>query len=361
MAENKDGQEKTEQATQRRLDDGRDKGQVSKSMDVTTASILLLGGLAVYIVGGPFFQNYINFMGQVLGNSSQINVSYQAVLEYYPGMLGYISAMLLPVMLIIFFIILFAEISQVGLKVATKKFSELDDLKKIFKIGAGLKKIFFSSRSLFELVKNFAKIFILGIVIYSTIYGEFDNVVSISEKPFQKIAPFMVSLALEIVIKMGILYIIIAVADYIYQKWKFKEDMKMTKQEVKDETKQQEGDPKIKAQLRSLMRSRIRRLMIDNVKDADVVVTNPTHFAVALKYKHGKMGSPQVVAKGADFLAMQIREKANEYDVIIVEDPPLARTLFYSVDVDQEIPESLFKAVASVLAYVYSIKGQKTN
>ena len=359
MAENKDGQEKTEQATKRRIDDGRDRGQVAKSIDVTTAAILLFGGTSVFIIGGPFFSNYRGFMSSLLHNSSQLDVTYQNVLNYYPSLLGYISLMLVPIMLLIFAITLTSEISQVGLKVATKKFSELEDLKKIFRIGAGLKKIFFSSRSIFELIKNFAKIFVLGIVIYSTIAGEFDTVVSISEKPYQGIGPYMVSLALEILIKVGVLYIIIAISDYIFQKWKFSQDMKMTKQEVKDEQKQQEGDPKVKSQLRALMKSRIRSLMVDNVKDADVVVTNPTHFAVALKYSQGNMNSPIVVAKGLDFIAKQIRDKAEEHNVIIYEDPPLARTLFYSVDVEQEIPETLFKAVAQVLAYVYSIKGEK--
>lgn len=249
--------------------------------------------------------------------------------------------------------------SQVGVKIAWKKFSEGEDFKKIFKIGSGLKKIFFSSRSIFELAKNFAKIILLGSIIFTTLYSNMESVLSVGEKPFMEIGSLMSGLALEILLKMGIIYIIIAIADYIYQKWKFKEDMKMTKQEVKDEHKQMEGDPKVKGQFRSLMRQRVRKAMINAVSEADVVITNPTHFAVAIKYDQDMMGAPRVIAKGADFIAMQIREKAKENDVVIYEEPPLARALYYNVEVNQEIPENLFRAVAEILAYVYSLKENK--
>lgn len=359
MAENQDGSEKTEDATRKRLEDGRERGQVSKSMDVTTSAVLLIGGLAVFVFGIPLINNYMSFMTSVLQNSAQININYENFISYYPKIIAYIAGLILPVVLIIFFIVLTSEVSQVGLKVAWKKFSEFEDLKKIFKIGSGLKKIFFSSRSIFELVKNFAKVILLGAIIFTTLYGNIETVLSIVEKPFMYIGTLMSSLALEILLKMGVVYTLIAFADYIYQKWKFKEDMKMTKQEVKDEHKQMEGDPKVKGQFRSLMRQRVRKAMISAVSEADVVITNPTHFAVAIKYDQDKMGAPRVIAKGADFIAMQIREKAKENNVVIYEEPPLARVLYYNVEVNQEIPENLFRAVAEVLAYVYSLKEKK--
>lgn len=361
MAENKEGQEKSEDATRKRLDDGRDRGQVSKSADVTTSAVLLIGGLSVFVFGIPLINNYMTFMSHILQNSSQISINYENFISYYPKIIGYTAGLILPVILIIFFIVLSSEVSQVGLKVAWKKFSEAEDLKKIFKIGAGLKKIFFSSRSIFELVKNFAKITFLGAVIFTTLYGNFEQVLSMVEKPYMEIGLLMSSLALEILIKMGIVYMLIAFSDYIYQKWKFKQDMKMTKQEVKDEHKQIEGDPRVKGQFRSLMRQRVRKAMINSVSEADVVITNPTHFAVAIKYDQGKMFAPRVVAKGADFIAKQIREKAKENNVVIYQEPPLARALYYNVDINQEIPENLFKAVAEVLAYVYSLKESKIN
>jgi len=361
MAENKDGQEKSEVATRHRLDEGRLRGQTSKSVDVTTSAILLFGGVSVFTLASFYAPLYRDFTSEILSQVAQTEVNYQSLMESIPKLYSFMASILLPLMFLVFFVSLASEIGQVGLKFASKKFSELDDLKKIFKIGAGIKKIFFSPRSLFELVKNFAKILFLGIVIYITISSEFDNIIAIQEKGFDEITPYMMSLALEILIKIGILYLIIAYSDYIFQKWRFSEDMKMTKQEVKDEHKQQEGDPKLKNYLRGLMRARIRRMMIDNVSDADVVITNPTHFAVALKYQQESGEAPIVVAKGADFIAAQIRDKAEEYGIVIYEEAPLARTLFYSVEVDQEIPDNLFKAVAEVLAYVYSIHGDKTK
>ncbi len=361
MAENKDGQDKSERATKHRLSEGRLKGQTSKSTDVTTSAILLFGGTAVFALSTFYAPMYRDFTKSILTNVAQTSVNYESLLDSIPQLFGFLAGLVLPLMIFIFLITLGAEVSQVGLKFASKKFSELDDLKKIFKIGAGFKKIFFSPRSIFELVKNFAKIFFLGIVIYVTISSEFESIIAIQEKEFDEITPYMISLALEILIKVGILYLIIAYADFIFQKWRFAEDMKMTKQEVKDEHKQQEGDPKLKNYLRGLMRSRIRRMMIDNVSEADVVITNPTHFAVALKYQQGTGQAPVVVAKGADFIAAQIRDKANEHGVVIYEEPPLARTIFYSVEVDEEIPDDLFKAVAEVLAYVYSIKNQNVD
>ena len=146
--------------------------------------------------------------------------------------------------------------------------------------------------------------------------------------------------------------------DYFYQKYKFRQDMKMTKQEVKEENKQTEGDPKIKARLRAIMRQRFRKMMMKGAGDADVVITNPTHFAVALQYKHGDMEAPVVVAKGVDYLAQQIKKIAEEKGIPVVEEPPLARNLYYNVDINEEIPEDLFKAVAQILAYVYQLRGQ---
>jgi len=356
MAENKEGQEKSEPASKKKMDDGRLRGQISKSTDVTTSAVILLGGISIFIFGGPFIDNYKSFMGYFLQNSAQIPLSYQNFIDYYPKIIGYIATILLPIVLMIFFIVLASEIGQVGLKVATKKFSEFEDLKKIFKIGSGLKKIFFSSRSLFELAKNFAKIGFLGFIIFWQLYSNFDDIISISEKPFQEIGSFMFLLAMKITMIMGLVYILIAYSDYIFQKWKHKVDMKMTKQEVKDEVKQQDGDPKIKAQFKALIRQRLRKMMVSSVADADVVITNPTHFAVALKYKHGDSTAPIVIAKGIDFIALQIRMKAEEFNVPIVEEPPLARTLYQNVEVNQEIPEDLFKAVAQILAYVYSLK-----
>jgi flagellar biosynthetic protein FlhB len=359
MAENKDGQEKTEQATAKRLTDARETGQVAKSQDVTTAGVLLVGTLVVFLFGPSIAQSIRGFMTTVLHNSAYYEISDSNVVFYFNALMGFFVKILLPLLLVIFAITFVGEVSQIGIKIATKKFTEGLQFKQIFNPFSGIKKIFFSSRSLFELGKSLAKIFILGLVVYSVLNGKDEDIVALLEKPFTEMSNFMFSLSFELAIKVGVVYIIIAVSDFYYQKWRFAEDMKMTKKEVKEESKQTEGDPQIKARLRGLMRQRMRKMMLRKVQDADVVITNPTHFAAALQYKQGQIGAPVLIAKGADFLAKQIREIAEKANVVIVEDPPLCRMIYHNVELDAEIPEELFKAVAQVLAYVYHFKEQR--
>lgn len=359
MAENKEGQEKTEAATPKRLREAKEKGQVSKSTDITTSVMLLIGGMSLFVFGANIYSKLIKFFDYSFRNAWSINLSESNILKMYPDLIAFIAALILPLLLLFTFLILAAEISQVGLTVATKKWTDPETYKKIFKIGSGLKRIFFSSQSFFELLKSIAKVLLLGSVIIWIIYNDLESIVTIPLQNYTALIEMMGELSFKIVLAVGLVYIIIAVSDLIFQKWKHKEDMKMTKQEVKDETKQTEGDPHIKGKLKGLIRSRFRKMMVQNVAEADVVVTNPTHFAVALKYDNKKMGAPRVIAKGADFLAARIREVARENGVEIVEDPPLARTLFFNVEVDMEVPENLYKAVAQVLAYVFSLKGKR--
>jgi len=222
--------------------------------------------------------------------------------------------------------------------------------------------MFFSGRAYFELAKSLLKIAILGWVVYSVLKKYIDWDLSLLGKPLNEIPSLMFKVTFELITKVGAVFILIAVADWFYQKYRYKEDLKMTKEEVKEEARQSEGDPTVKARLRGLMRQRVRKLILKNIQArADVVVTNPTHFAVALEYKPYKMPAPVVVAKGVDYMALKIREIAMENSVPIVEEPPLAQALYYSVDIDEEIPEFLFKAVAQVLAYVYYVKDGKNN
>ncbi len=360
MAENQDGQEKTELATPRRLDESRNKGQVAKSVDVTTAGILLFGGLTVYSFGGPFIRNYQDFMKEILRNSASIKITEANVPALFNKFIITVAEFVLPIILIVFAIALAGEVAQVGFKFATKKFTEGLRFKQIFNPFGGIKRIFFSTNSIFELFKNLLKIVILGLVVWSVLYNKDAMMISLMERPFTEIGVFMGAIAFELLWKVGLMYIFIAVADFYYQKWKFREDMKMTKKETKDESRQSEGDPMVKSRIRSIMRNRLRKLMMSKVPKADVVIVNPTHFAVALQYKSGDMNAPMVVAKGVDFLAQKIKEIAAINDVPIIENPPLARELYKFVDIDQEVPERLFKAVAEVLAYVYSLK-KKSN
>jgi flagellar biosynthetic protein FlhB len=355
VAENKDGQEKTESATPKRLDDARDKGQVAKSTDITTASIILLGGLGIYIFAENIFNRSKDFMTTVLLNITQIEITDTNAVKIIYNMFELTATLVFPIIIIIFIASIFGEVSQIGFKIATKKFTEGLRWKQIFNPFSQLKKIFFSANSIFELTKNFFKLFLLGMVIYSVVADKEVELISLVERPFSDLVSFMASLSIEIVFKTGVVYIIIALSDHYYQKWKFGEDMKMTKNELKDENKQMEGDQFVKSRMRALMRSQLRQTMMKNVPEADVIITNPTHYAVALRYKQGQDNAPIVIAKGLDFLAQKIKEIGKENNIPIVENPPLARAIYADCEVEQEVPEALFKAVAEVLAYVYSL------
>jgi len=361
MAETPDGMEKTEQATPKRLEEARQRGQVSKSIDVTTSAIILLGGMSIFYFGTSISSSFIGFTRTALMNLGNIELTELATVDLIKKLLLYIATILAPIVLTIFVISLAAEIFQVGFRIATKKFTEGLRFKEVFNPFSGLKKIFFSPNSIFELVKGILKIIILGIVAYSILSNKETEIIGLIERPFIDTATFLFATSFELIWKMGLVYIFIAMADYFYQKWRYEEDMKMTKQEVKDESKQMEGDPLIKSRIRSIMRSQLRKLMIKNIPRADVIVTNPTHYAVAIEYKQKMMSAPKVIAKGVDFLAMKIRDVAMENNIPIVENPPLAREIYYNVEIDEEIPESLYKAVAQVLAYVYALREQKIN
>ena len=356
MAENKEGQEKTEPASAKRLNEARARGQVSKSMDVTTAAIMLFGGLIIFLFGRELISSLQDFMRYIFHNSSNITITDNNFGTMFLQLITFLAKILMPILGLVMLIAIVAEISQVGFMFATKKFTEGLHFKQIFNPFSGLKKIFMSGRAMFELVKSFAKLLLFSLIVYQVLSSKAEETIGLMERPIADIGGFIAEVCLELLIKVSIVFILIAVADFFYQKYRFKEDMKMTKQETKEETKQTEGDPKIRQRIRSILRSRLRKLMLKRVKTSEVVITNPTHFAVALSYKSENMSAPILVAKGVDFLALQIREIAEQNGVPIVEDPPLARVIFYKVDVEQEIPENLFKAVAQVLAYVYHLK-----
>ena len=359
MAENKEGQEKTEDASAKRLDEARDRGQVAKSQDVTVVSVLLIGGLGVYFMGGHIVNGIQDYMTYILHNAPSIEITDQNAVSKITDMVWELFKILVPVVLIAFVATAIGEISQVKLKWASKKFTEGLNWKQIFNPFTGMKRMFFSGKSFVELIKSFLKLIILGLITWSVLDKNTEETLTILEKPYQAIGTFLVEVSLELLIKVVFAFAVLAGADFFYQRYRFSEDMKMTKQESKEETKQMMGDPKVKARFRSLMLGRIRSLMMKNMKTADVVITNPTHFAVALKYDQGQSTAPIVIAKGADFMAQRIREQAAEYNIPIVENPPLARTLFFNVDVNQEIPESLFKTIAEILAYVYGLKSKR--
>lgn len=362
MAETPEGREKTEPATPRRISEARQRGQVAKSLDITTAVMIILGGFITLLYVNLLVRNLQGFFHTSLAESFTNQLTPNEVSKVFANSIFFLAQTLLPLIALIYIFVFASEIAQVGFHLATKKFTKGLNFRSIFNPLGGIKRMFFSGRAYFELMKSLVKLTILGWVVYSVLKKHIIWDLSLIERPIWDIPKIMFTITFELIAKVGAIYVLIAVADWFYQKYRFKEDLKMTKEEVKEEARQSEGDPLVKSRIRGIMRARVRKIILKNLeRRADVVVTNPTHFAIALEYKPYKMNAPVVVAKGVDFLALKIREIAEENGIPIVEEPPLAQALYYSVDIDEEIPEFLFKAVAQVLAYVYYLNETKKN
>ncbi|MBE6014536.1 MAG: flagellar biosynthesis protein FlhB [Lachnospiraceae bacterium] len=351
------GGEKTEPATAKKLQDAREEGQVAKSREVGNA----FGLIALFIVLRVYVGNIgISFMETFSGIYNKIpDVVKEAAKE--PSVAVFVSflnncifvllGIILPIFLIGFAVAFISEVIQVKWKITGKplkpKFSRMNPL-------SGFKKIF-SKQALFELVKSLLKIFIVIFVAYRALEGDKDKLLLLYDIPFKEAILYIGSVAINVGFTISVAYLIIALADFAYQKYKFGQDMKMTKQEVKDEYKNIEGNPEIKGRQKQRMREASQRRMMADLKEADVVITNPTHLAVGLRYDPDRDSAPVVVAKGADYVAQKIKEVAAENNIEIVENKPLARMLYTNVDLGTQIPPELYQAVAEVLAAIKSL------
>ncbi len=355
-----DGGEKTEEPTSKKLDDARKKGQVAKSKEldnaVTLIGLFVILKVFVSYMGTGFvgvFQYIYNRFSDVLMNISQGQGSFQILTR---GILTYaLTRMLLlmaPFFLTGVLVAVVISVLQVKWKVSGEplkpKFSKLNPL-------SGMKRIF-SKDSVFELFKSVLKIGVIAVIAYTSIRKNAGLIFAVFDMQLMPAVLKVGSIVLDTGLRISFLYLVVGLLDFIYQKLKFKKDMKMTKQEVKDEYKNTEGDPQIKGRQRQRMREASQRRMMQDVPKADVVITNPTHYAVALRYDTSIAKAPVVVAKGEDFLAQKIKEIAKENQVEIVENKPLARMLYATVDVGQEIPPELYQTVAEVLAMVYQLR-----
>lgn len=360
FAKDGEGGEKTEQPTAKRLSDARNDGKVAKSKELDNAVGLLLLFILLRVtmsnLGGGMlglFDTFYNRIPEFLGESSR-EVSTVFVSKIVRQALMDAFGMVMPFFAAGCIVMFIVNVLQVKWKVTTKPLKA--DFKKFNPIN-GFKR-FFSKDSLVELLKAFLKIIIIVWVAYSAVVDDSRNLLLLYDMSLIQAVMFVGSVIINAGMKISIAYCIIGIADYIYQKWKFKEDMKMTKQEVKDEYKNSEGDPQVKGKQKAKMREASQRRMMQDVPRADVVITNPTHYAVALKYDAQEAQAPVVLAKGTDYLALQIKEKAKEADVEIVENKPLARMLYANVEIGEEIPPELYQTVAEILATVYRLKNR---
>ncbi len=354
--ETPDGQEKTEQPTERKLSKARDEGKAPKSMEINSLAIFFFGIVIVFILRGYISESLAELTVFILGSLDKLVLDLN-MLQYYAigGALFYLKV-LAPFMIVLVVVALAVGFAQVGIRITPKalmpKFSKLNPLE-------GIKNKFFSKEPLIEAVKNIVKVAIIGLVSYWLLASVVLDAVNLIQFSVMDILDYMSRNAISFLWKVSLIYASLAAVDFVYQKYKFKEDMKMTKKEVKDEYKDTEGDPTVKSRIKSKQMEMAARRMMAEVPKADVVITNPTHYAVALKYEPGKSGAPVVLAKGADRVAQKIKEIARENDVPLHEDVFLARALYASCEVGDEIPEKLYRVVAEVLAYVYRLKQKK--
>lgn len=356
FAKDGEGGEKTEDATPKKLEDARKEGQVAKSQDLSVAVLLIIMFAGLKFFGGFMYDQFVEVFHTYANSISEYAMDFgklrvMNLLAYGGGRVLMIAG---PIMLMALIAVIAVNVAQVKWKPTTKPMRP--KLSKINPIS-GFKRMF-SKDKLFELAKSVLKLVVLFYVVYDSLKDEWGLVVNIYQLELVPAIILIVSTVINVGFKISIVFMIIAAADYYYQKRKFKNDMKMTKQEVKDEYKNTEGNPQIKSRIRSKMQEVSRRRMMQSVPEADVVITNPTHLAVAIKYDKSLGDAPVVLAKGADYLAAKIKDMARENRVEIVENKPLARMLYYNVEIGDQIPPELYQMVAEILAYVYNLKGK---
>ena len=344
------GGEKTEEPTAKKRADARKKGQVGRSQELNTAFVLLIGFFSLKLLWDSIYLAIASYTTYVFANLNQ-PVDTENIVRLFIGIMEILAKTALPIMLFIMLIGLAVNFFQVGLNFNTEAIEfKLDKLNPINGFGR-----IFSKRSLVELAKSFFKILVIGFFLYRFIH---EQIIAMPQFMFFDLTTSL-ALVAEIIFRMAFIVIgvimIMAVADYGYQNWQTTQELKMTKQEVKDEMKQTEGDPQIKGKIRQKQRQMAMARMMKEVPKADVIITNPTHYAVALAYEKG-MVAPTVLAKGQDLVAQRIKELGREARVPIVENKPLARTLYAAVQVGDAVPQELYQAVAEVLAYVYRLK-----
>jgi flagellar biosynthetic protein FlhB len=348
------GQERTEKATPKRRQQSRRKGQVAQSREIPSVLILMTALVFFYFAGSWMFWNISGFIGGVYQELDTLRLNTVSdVSTFSVDIFKKLFSILIPFFVPILIAGIVGNVSQVGFEMHSEPLRP--KLSKINPIS-GIKR-FVSVRSLVELAKSMMKLLIIGGISYGLIKAEIRGFPPLMQQGVGEIFLFIAEVAFKILFFVCLALIILASLDYIYQRWQFEQSIKMTKQEVKDERKQVEGDPKVKSRIRKAQLEMAAHRMMKAVPEADVVITNPVRLAVALKFEASEMMAPTVVAKGAGHIAARIKEIANEHQVPIVEDKPLAQTLFKIVEIGEFIPVELYRAVAEILAYVYRLKG----
>ncbi len=345
-------QEKSEPATPRRRREARKKGQVGRSMELNSFAVLFVGVMILFFSLPLMIDQLTELMRWILQTITTFDLSVNHIPALFGELILRFFVILAPLLIAVLVAGLAINFAQVGFFLTPKPLEPKLDKLDVFK---GLKRLV-SMRSLVELTKNLIKLTVIGWIAYTAIRAESKHFVTIVDADLLTFLKVTGMAAFHICLKVSIALLVLAILDYAYQRWDFEKQIRMTKQEIKDETKQYEGSPLTKSRVRRVQQELSRMRQSQEIPKADVVITNPTHLAVALKYDTEKMGAPTVIAKGARLFAQKIKKIAREHDVPIVENPPLARAIYQVVEVGMEIPGNLYKAVAEVLAYVFRLK-----
>jgi len=353
--ENEDGSEKTEQPTAKKQSKARQDGNVAKSQDVNVVAGLFVGLIYLLLMGPAMAKNLSALLVNFISHQTLMEVNQGTMVTLLKNVLIDVSVVLMPFFMILVAAALMSNLFQIGFMFTTKVFEPKFDK---FNPVKGMKK-FFKVKQLVTILQQIAKLCAVAIPPYFIIKAEMNKIPLIMDMGIWAIISYIGVTMIKIILSVAFVLLLIAIYDLYYTRKKHTEELMMTKQEVKDERKNSEGDPKIKAKIRRLQLEEIRKRMMTSVPQADVVITNPTRLAIALKYDRSVSSSPVVVAKGARLIAEKIRQVARENNVPIVENKPLAQSLYKMVEIGEAIPEELYKAVASVLAYVYNQKNNK--
>lgn len=344
--------EKTEKATPKKRQDERNKGKVAKSQDVNTAILLLFTFLLLAVLGSYMKNNMLTLYEYTFTEYIHWDLTINTVMEIFKEVTIQLTKIVAPLMLVAILAGIAANLMQVGVLFTTEPLKF--DLKKVDPIS-GAKRIF-SIRALVELLKSLFKIVFIGVITFTIIWWYKDDMMMQSLKNAESSLAFFGTMTIMMGIAATIALLFLSVMDYIYQRYDFEKNIRMSKQDIKDEHKNMEGDPLIKSKIKEKQRQIAMRRMMSEVPSADVVITNPTHYAIAIKYDESKAVAPFVIAKGKDHLALKIKEVAQAHNIFTVEDKLLARTMYRAVEIDDVIPEEFYQAVAEILAYVYQLE-----
>lgn len=350
--------DKTEAPTPRRRQEARENGQIARSQDLTAAALFLAAMLLLNFFGSGIMTTLRDVMQRMLGYDTLADFRTPSLAEAFFQLLLRVAVALGPVLAGFVLVAVAINLVQVGFFLSTKR---IQPKLEMLNPTRGIKRIFGGGQGIVTLLMNLAKLVLITLVAYSAVHGKIGLIVAATKLSAEQIFLLGSQIVYDIGLRIAVLLLVLAILDYAYQRYKNEQQLKMTKQQVKEEMKRMEGDPLIKQRRRQLQLQRATQRIRQDVPKADFIVTNPTHYAVAIQYDPDQMNAPKVVAKGADYLAFRIREVAAEHGIPILERPPLARAIYKDVEVGQEIPEKFYAAVAEILAYVYEISGRKNH